>query len=150
MVKLDEKDRVIIQALLENSKQTTGRLSKKINIPITTIHNRIQKLIKEKVILNYTLNLDYKKLGKPIFAYIGVTVDYQAAGPGKKIRQETVAKEIKKISGVQEVTIMTGGTDILAKVIASDIFELNEVVTEKMRNVQGVDKTQTSIVLLEV
>ena len=45
---------------------------------------------------------------------------------------------------------MTGGTDILAKVIAGDIFELNEVVTEKMRNIAGVDKTQTSIVLLEV
>jgi len=147
---LDEKDRVIIQALLENSKQTTGRLSKKLGIPITTIHNHIKKLEKEKVILNYTLNLDYAKLGKPIFAHIGVTVDYLAGGSGKKINQTDVAKDIRKIDGVQEVTIMTGGTDILVKVIASDIFELNRVVTEKMRNITGVDKTQTSIVLQKV
>jgi DNA-binding Lrp family transcriptional regulator len=45
---------------------------------------------------------------------------------------------------------MTGGTDILVKALAADIFSLNQIVTEKMRNVIGVDKTQTSIVLQEV
>ncbi len=147
---LDEKDRAIIRELLENSKLTTSKLSKKLGIPITTVHNRIKKLEQEQIILNYTLNLDYKKLGQPILAYIGITVDYKAAGANKKISQKDVATSIKKIPGVQDVTIMTGGTDILAKVLASDIMELNEIVTEKMRNVLGVDKTQTSIVLMEV
>jgi DNA-binding Lrp family transcriptional regulator len=149
-MKLDEKDRTIIRALLENSKQTTGRMGKKLNIPITTIHNRIKKLEKEKIIMNYTVNLDYKKLGQPILAYIGISVDYGAAGVGKKINQTDIAKEIKKINGVHEVTIMTGGTDILAKILAADVFDLNRIVTEKMRSVIGVDKTQTSIVLQEV
>jgi len=149
-MELDEKDRRIIIELEKDAKQTTGKLSKKLRMPVTTIHNRIKKLTQEGVILNYTLNLDYSKLGKPIFAHIGVSVDYQAGELGKKINQVQVAKNIKKIQGVQRVTIMTGGTDILVKVIAADIFELNEIVTEKMRNVIGVDKTQTAIVLKEV
>ena len=61
-----------------------------------------------------------------------------------------VAREIRKIEGVQEVKIITGGTDIIVKVLARDIADLNEIVTEKLRNVVGVDKTQTSIVLKEV
>jgi len=148
-MKFDDKDRAILRELMANSKQTTNRLSKRLNIPITTIHNRIKKLEKEKVILNYTVKLDYKKLGKPIPAVIGITVNYSVM-PGKKISQLEIAKEIKKIDGVQEVTLMTGGTDIMVKVLASDIEELNTFVTEKLRNISGVDKTQTSIVLKEV
>jgi Lrp/AsnC family transcriptional regulator, leucine-responsive regulatory protein len=147
---IDKKDHAIMKELLRDSRQTTAALSKRLNMPITTIHNRIMKLRKNKVILNYTINPDYIKLGTPIFAYIGVSVDYLAAGPHKKIKQSDVAKELKKIEGIQEVTIMTGGTDILVKALAADIFALNLIVTEKMRNVTGVDKTQTSIVLQEV
>ncbi len=149
-MKIDEKDRAIVHELTQNSKQTTNQLSKKLKIPITTIHNRIKKLEREKIILNYTLNLDHNKLGKPVPAYIGISVNYQAGGVGGKISQTNVAEEIKKIEGVQEVRIMTGGSDILVKVLARDIPELNEIVTERLRNVLGVDKTQTSIVLKEV
>lgn len=150
MVDLDQKDRDIIRELVSDAKQTTSKLGKKLQMPITTVHNRIKKLERLGVIQNYTVNLNFQKLGKPIFAFIGVNVDYQAGGVGVKIHQVKVAEAIKRIPGVQEVTIMTGGADILVKIIASDVFELNEIVTEKMRNVTGVDKTQTSIVLKDV
>ncbi|PIN75121.1 AsnC family transcriptional regulator [Candidatus Woesearchaeota archaeon CG10_big_fil_rev_8_21_14_0_10_37_12] len=148
-MKLDDKDRAIIRELLKNSKQTTSQLGKKLNMPITTVHNRIKKLEKEQIIRHYTVNLDYKKLGQPILAFIGVTINYQA-DPKKLINQTEIAKEIKKISCVQECTIMTGGTDLMVKVLASDIMELNDIVTERLRNIVGVDKTQTAIVLKEV
>ena len=110
MADLDEKDRKIITALLENSRQTTGRMSKKLNLPITTIHNRIKKLLREGVIRNFTINLDYKKLGKPIFAHVGVIVDYQAAGRGKKVNQVEVAESIKRIEGrKQKWSNLVGG-----------------------------------------
>ncbi len=144
-MKIDKKDRAIITALVKDSKQTTSKLSKNLLIPITTIHNRIKKLEKQGIINNYTVNLNYQKLGKNIQAYISVTVDYSLAN-----NQAEVAKKIKTIPGIQEVTIMTGGTDIQVKAITKDIFELNEIVTEKMRTIPGVDKTQTAIVLKEL
>jgi DNA-binding Lrp family transcriptional regulator len=148
MVVVDAKDRKIIEELVRDSRQTTSKLSKKLNIPITTIHNRIKKLIKTGVIINYTLNLDHNLLGRPVPAYIGVTINYTV--PGKKVNQTNIANEIKKIEGVYEVYILTGGSDILVKVLVKDITELNNFVTEKLRNVAGVDKTQTSIILKEL
>ncbi|MBI4452933.1 Lrp/AsnC family transcriptional regulator [Candidatus Woesearchaeota archaeon] len=145
---VDNKDRRIIEELVRDSRQTTSQLSKKLNIPITTIHNRIKKLIKTGVIINYTVNLDHNLLGRPVPAYIGVTINYTV--PGKKINQTDIANQIKKIEGVYEVYILTGGSDILVKVLVKDITELNTFVTEKLRNVVGVDKTQTSIILKEV
>ena len=49
-MKIDKKDRKIIAELVLDSRQTTGKLSKKLNIPVTTVHNRIKKLIKMGVI----------------------------------------------------------------------------------------------------
>ncbi len=145
---VDNKDRRIVEELVKDSRQTTHKLSKKLNIPITTVHNRIKKLIKKGIIINYTVNLDHNQLGRPIPAYIGVTINYNV--PGKKISQIEVAKKIKAVEGVYETYIMTGGSDIFVKVLARDIQDLNLLVTAKLRNVVGVDKTQTAIILKEL
>lgn len=147
-IKIDNKDRLIITELIKDSRQTTSQLSRKLKIPITTIHNHIKKLVKGGVIVNYTVNLDHKQLGRPVPAYVGITINYDVRG--EKITQVDVARQIKLIPGVQEVHIMTGGSDILVKVLAKDIDDLNEIVTEKLRAVDGVDKTQTAIVLKDV
>ena len=145
---VDAKDRKIIEELVRDSRQTTSALSKKLNIPITTIHNRIKKLIKEGVIINYTINLNHNLLGRPVPAYVGITINYNV--PGKKISQTNIANQLKNIEGVYEVYILTGGSDILVKVLVKDITELNQLVTERLRNVDGIDKTQTSIILKEM
>ena len=145
---IDNKDKKIIEELIKDSRQTTSQLSKKLNIPITTIHNRIKKLIETGVIVNYTVNLNHALLGRTIPAYIWISINYNV--PGKKINQSEISSQLKKIDGVYEVYILTGGSDILVKVLVKDIAELNSLVTDKLRNVAGVDKTQTSIILKEI
>ena len=81
-------------------------------------------------------------------AYILVTITY-VLPDGRKVSQENVAKEIKSV-GAEDVMIVTGATDILIKVRAKDIDGLNNFIISKLRNVDGVDKTQTLIVLKEI
>lgn len=146
---LDEKDLRIIEVLKQNSKLTTQQIAKKVNIPITTIHNRIKNLERLGVIKGYSVVLDYKMLGRPILGYVLVTA-VSALPTGKKLFQEDVAKEIRKLHGVEEVCIVTGGTDILVKVRVKDVDELNDFLIKKLRRIDGVDKTQTMIVLSSV
>lgn len=141
MEKMDEKDKIILDLLVENSKLTSQEISKKTRIPMTTVHNRIKKLEQNGIIKAYTVNLDLKKLGKTITAYVLTTVDY------KQVLQETVAKKIKAIEGVIEVAIITGQTDIIVKVASEDIDSLNEFVIRKLRNIEGVTNTQTLVIL---
>jgi DNA-binding Lrp family transcriptional regulator len=145
-MKIDDKDTKVLELLKENSKLGTNQMSKRLRMPITTVHNRIKKLEKEGVIQGYTLKIDYKKIGYPIKAFILVNVSYTLPD-GEKIDQEELAKKIKKLEGVEEVNIMTGVTDILLSVRVKDIEQLNDFVIRKLRNIPGVDKTQTMIVL---
>ncbi len=146
--KPDEKDISIIKCLKEDCKQPIESIGKKTGIPPTTVHNRIKKMEKEKVILNSTVNVDLKKLGKAVTAFVGVKINYNVMA--KKIKQDEVAKEIKKIDGIEYVAVITGDTDIMAKAVAKDTEELNTIITKKLRNIDGVDKTQTMIVLEQI
>ncbi len=148
-MELDEKDLMILDELKNNSKQRTSGISKKTGIPITTVHNRVKKLESEGIIKNYTVNIDYEKLGKKISAYILVNVIYKLSD-GSKLSQRSVAEKIKSFPRVEEVNIMAGATDMLIKVRANDVKDLNYFVIEKLRELDGVDKTQTLIVLEEV
>lgn len=148
-IKLDKKDLAVLECLRENARLSTRKIAKKVNMPITTVHNRIRKLEKYEVIKNYTLNLNHEKLGKWAYAYILVSVTYNPL-EGKIRDQEEVAREIKKLPGVEEVCTITGVSDALVKVRHKNMAELNEFLVKKLRKVKGVARTQTTIVLKSV
>lgn len=146
---MDEKDEKILKLLRENSKLTTQQISKKTLVPITTVHNRIKKLEKERIIKKYTVEVDNKKLGINIAAYIHIVVDYRLLKEIKMSQHELV-KKLKQHEFVEEAAMVTGGTDIIIKVRVKDIDELDDFVTKKLRNIDGIEKTQTMIVLNEI
>ena len=146
---LDEKDLRVLDELKENAKRTTSQISKRVNLPITTVHNRIKKLEKLGIIKRYTVELDYKKLDKPMTAYVMVQVIYMLPS-GIKVMQEDVAKHIKGLPGVELVELLTGTTDIMVKVRVKDVDELNDFIIRKLRKIEGVDKVQTSVVLSKI
>ena len=149
MYNFDEKDIDILNLLNKDAKLTSLQISKKTGIPATTIHNRIKKMEANGIILRYSIVTDTKKLGIKIKAYIMVCVEYMTPA-GRKISQTELAQEIKKYPLVDEVCIITGGTDILVKVHSKDIDELNDFIINKLRSIDGVAKTDTMVVLSEV
>ena len=146
---MDKKDEQIIEILKENSKLSTQQISKKTSIPITTVHNRIKKLEKEGVIKRYTLELDNKKLGKDIAAYINIVVDYRLLKE-KNLSQHELARKLKQHEFVEEAAMITGGTDLIIKVRVKNLDQLDNFVTKYLRNIEGIEKTQTMVILNEI
>jgi DNA-binding Lrp family transcriptional regulator len=110
------------------------------------VHNRIKRLEKLGIIRKYSAEIDWKKAGKPVTAFVLVSFEY-ILPTGGKVQQEDAAKEIRGLAGVEEVSILAGGADMLVKVRAKDLDDLNDFVVRKLRNIAGVDKSQTMIVL---
>jgi len=142
---LDEKDVALLELLQENARLTVKELSRKIGSPITTTHARLKRLEREGFIKAYRAILDPKKLGFNTLAYIFISFSRE-----KGLDQREVASEIAKIPEIQEVHIITGEWDILAKVRVSNVDELGDLVVNKLRNIKGVEKTYTSVVLENV
>ena len=61
--------------------------------------------------------------------------------------EERVLKEIRKVPNVKECHRVYGVYDMIAKVEAGSMDKLKEVVTWKIRRLEGVRSTLTTIVV---
>jgi len=135
-------DERILAELQKNAKATTSAISKWTGIPTSTVHHRIKRMEKEKIIKTYRPVVDYEKIGKGISALIFVTTE-------PKADQGTLAKLLRNLPNVERTQIITGVYDILVEVHVGSMHELNTLLVNTIRKTEGVDKTQTMMILDE-
>jgi len=143
---LDEKDKKILEALQEHADYPTRKIAKKTLLPITTVHNRIQRLKKEKVITKFTIELDQSKIDRSFAAYILISADLQLLKQKKKSQHDLVRK-LREWSFIERADIVSGGTDIVALVRVKDVHEFDKVLLSKLQQIEGIAKTQSLIVI---
>ncbi|MBU0980561.1 MAG: Lrp/AsnC family transcriptional regulator [Nanoarchaeota archaeon] len=146
---VDDKDRRILEVLLKDADFTTRKIAKVTRLPITTVHNRIKKLKKQGVIKGYTLRLDHEKLGLPLAAYILVNASLMELKEAK-LTQSWLAKKLRAIPFVEEVSVVTGTADLMLKVRVASIKEFNSVLMEQIQSLDGIKNTTTLMVLEEL
>ncbi len=59
----------------------------------------------------------------------------------------SVANELSKISEIKEFYPVTGGIDIITKVEGKDVETIAKTILAKIHKIEGVDRTQTHIVV---
>lgn len=121
-------------------------LAKKLNAPLSTVHFRMKRLEKEKVIKYYKGEIDWKKAGFTITAIVLINVD-KVVLKEKKRTQEMILKELQDVLYVREGYIITGEGDIMVKIIARDTSHLKEIILNYIDSKEGIVKTNTMIVL---
>lgn len=146
--KLDEKDRKILEVLQKHGDYTTRQIAKKTLLPATTIHNRIIKLKNEKIIRRFTIDIEPKAVGKQFMAYVLISADLQLLKQKKKTQYD-IAKELRSFAFIDRADIVSGGTDIVALVRVKDVEEFDKVLLGKLQLVEGIEKTQSLIVIKE-
>lgn len=136
---LDSKDFLILEHLEKEADLTTKKLASTLNLPQTTVHNRLNKLKKHGVIKKYVAVLDYRKMNKPLSAYVLLDIDY--------IDHDEIAKKLAAMPFVTEISAVTGANDIIIKVRAKDAEELGEIVLKNIKRLGGVARTETMLIL---
>jgi len=144
--KIDEKDLAILHVLEGHGDYTVRKISKKTLLAPTTVHSRLKKLKKLGVIRKYTIDVDERKLGLMLGAYILISADLKMLKEKRK-SQYDLMEEIKGMGGVESVDIVTGVTDLIAKVRVKDIEQFDKLLLGKLQLIEGVSKTQTMIIM---
>ncbi len=131
----DSKDLKIIEILKSNAREPIRDIAKKTGIRPSTIHQRIQRLIKNKVIEKFTIRLNDKAVGENFIAFMlikGTTSDYITS----KFLND---KNIKEVFGV------TGEYDVLVKLKFKDVEEFNGFLINFRKEMKGVQSTLTMV-----
>ena len=142
--KLDEKDIQILRLLQKNSKITIREISKLVKAAPTTVFAKIKRMEKNGIIKEYRAILDSTKLGKGTTVFVLASITYRMEG--QKLSQREIAKKIAKFPEVQEVHIIAGDWDLLIKVKAESAEAIGNFVIDKLRLVDGIEKTLTCVV----
>lgn len=138
-IALDELDKEIISALLEDAKRPYINIAAELKVSGGTIHVRMERLMRLGIVKGSTLILDYKKLGYDVLAFIGINL-HQARDYRKVIQKLT---EIRQIV---EAYYSTGQYNIFTKVLLEDIPSLHAFLL-KVQEIKEVHSTQTILVL---
>ncbi|MEM0135272.1 MAG: Lrp/AsnC family transcriptional regulator [Thermoplasmatales archaeon] len=145
MKEIDEFDNLIVNYLLNNGRDRITNIADQLNLNRVTVAQRLEKLVKTGVIRKFTVKLDYESLGLNVLAF--VFISFKKSG---STTQEELAQSISSLGGVEEVHIIAGEFDIMAKVRARSLRELGEKVVNKIRGYPGVENTFSHIVFQTV
>lgn len=139
LTQLDKKNKSIIAILKEDSRVSIRDIAKKTGIRPSTVHDRIVKLKKEKIIEKFTLKLNNKAVGENFIVFMLVKTK-----PSKIFDEELLHnKHVKEIFGV------TGEYDVLLKLKFKDVEEFNNFVL-KFRREKQIVTTMTMVVTANV
>ncbi|HDJ94870.1 MAG TPA: Lrp/AsnC family transcriptional regulator [Acidilobales archaeon] len=135
---LDELDKKIINALIENPRITYRKLAKSLGVSVGTVYNRVKKLMSRGIIRDFTVQVDFSKVGYDVTALILVKVD------GKHIID--VEREVARYPNVCAVYDVTGEFDVIVVAKFRNIGELNKFIKNLLAK-PYVLSTNTSIAL---
>ncbi|MHB8567357.1 MAG: Lrp/AsnC family transcriptional regulator [Nitrososphaerales archaeon] len=134
----DAKDEMILQKLKLDSSRSVSDIANELQMPRTTVQERVKRLIQNGVIRRFTIQQDYSKLGKSVTAFIFVSFF-----SGSGISQREAAQRIAEIPDIFEVHVISGDWDIIVKARGESIQSIGELVLDRIRNVKGVERTLT-------
>lgn len=137
-VDLDNTDLGIINILLKDGTKNLSEIASILKVGIATVHRRLRKLREEGVIEGYSLLINPKKIGLNIIALTELKIDI-----GK---EEEILAQIEKVVAVTEIYKISGQYEIVLKIKAFDLDNLNEIIS-KIKGIKGIEGMNTNIVL---
>lgn len=138
--KIDALDKKILCILSKNARMPFKDVAAECNVSRAAIHQRVQKLIDEGVILGSSFNINPKSLGYSTCTYVGITLER-----GNMYRK--VVERIAMIPEIVECHYTTGSYTMLIKLYARDNEQLMSLLNDKLQAIPGVISTETLISL---
>jgi Lrp/AsnC family leucine-responsive transcriptional regulator len=137
---MDQIDKKILEILQHNSRATSSDISKEVSLSLPAVSDRIRKLEEAGVIVQYTLKIDRPACDFHLLALIFVSI-------GGTEFIENFRKTVVAFPQVLECHHMAGDYDYLLKVLVRDTTELEDFLSRQLKGIEGVQKTNTQIVL---
>jgi len=138
---IDKTDKLILACLIENARMPYTEIAKKVKVSAGTIHGRVKKLEKRRIITGATLRVNYDVVGYTFTAYVGVIL-------ARTIESEKIIEKMTKIPEITVASIISGQYGILCKIRCRDTKDAKNIIY-KINNIQGVLRTESMISLEE-
>ena len=140
MKNLDEKDKTILEMLIEDSRRPYHEIAKEVKLSESTVRKRVIKLQEEGVIEKFTIKI-CREEERCIYAFITLI-------PRNQSELKQLLRETQILPQCEEVYFLAGECGILVKVNVPEINELDALI-ETFRGRTDVKSVERVCVVLK-
>ncbi|NQZ32804.1 MAG: Lrp/AsnC family transcriptional regulator [Oceanospirillaceae bacterium] len=143
--KLNKIDLNILNQLQSDGRISNSKLATQVSLSETPCWRRLKKLEEEGYIESYQANLDRRKLGFGVMAFVQLTLtehDEQTTSDFEAI--------IINNDNVLSCHNTTGEADFLLQVVAKDLDDYSNFVDSVLRKLPGISAIRSNISLREL
>lgn len=136
---MDERDLQILKAIAELGTGSPERIHEETDIPISTIHYRLNNLRESGVIENDLYDLNLEKLGLGVTVIVEVLADYSDS-------YDEVAEQLLDVEGVTQAYFTMGETDFVVVARLSDSDKVERLIRD-FEAIEEVERTNSTFVV---
>ena len=139
---MDIIDVKILEVLQANSRVSISELSKKVNLSLSAVRERLKKLESSNVIEKYTVILNSQALDKELSVIMNISLEnpHQTSEFLNFVRTE---------DEILECHYVTGEYDYVLKITTRNTATLEHLMN-RIKGISGIKRTQTNVVLSSV
>jgi Lrp/AsnC family transcriptional regulator for asnA, asnC and gidA len=134
---LDDISKAIIEQLQLDGRRSYAAIGKAVGLSEAAVRQRVQRLT-DAGVMQVVAVTDPLELGFDRQAMIGIKAEGAL---------EPIADELAKMDEVEYVVVTAGSFDILAEVLCESDEHLLQVLSERVRQIEGVKATETFVYL---
>ncbi|MFI7060054.1 Lrp/AsnC family transcriptional regulator [Kribbella sp. NPDC050124] len=134
---MDDTSKAIIEQLQRDGRRSYAAIGKAVGLSEAAVRQRVQRLT-DAGVMQVVAVTDPLQLGFDRQAMIGIKAEGAL---------EPIADELAKMDEVEYVVITAGSFDLLAEVLCESDQHLLQVLSERIRQIEGVKATETFVYL---
>ncbi|MFF2480049.1 Lrp/AsnC family transcriptional regulator [Paenibacillus sp. NPDC058071] len=136
---LDSIDNHILQRLAQNSRTSYTNLAKEVGLSGVAVKERIDRLVNQGIIEQFSIVISAEKLGKKISAYLELEVEPASL-------DETV-EALKANERVAVLYEMTGPCLLHVHILVESMDEMEQFMHESIYSLRGLVRVENQILL---
>jgi Lrp/AsnC family transcriptional regulator, leucine-responsive regulatory protein len=142
---LDRYDVAILAALQADARLSNAELAARIGLSAAPTWRRVKWLEQNRYITGYRAEVDRRRIGLGVFAFVRVDAERNAGGAAKLLEDA-----IRRLPEVTACHYISGAGTFELQVMATDLDAFSRFATETLLNLPNVKDIHTSFSLGEV
>jgi len=145
VAQLDQLDRKILSALMENGRLTTAELAERVGLSQSPCWTRVKRLEASGTIKGYVAVLDQRSIGASNIVFVEITLNRHDENA-----LEQFGAALASIPEVTEAHLVTGDYDYLVKVAVADTSHYERFLRESLYRIPGIRHSRSTFALREL
>jgi len=133
---LDQFDLKILSILENDGRIPFTNIAQELNISNSMVHQRVQRLIDQEILIGIKPILNEKKLGYDWASFTGITLE-------KDHDSDRIIEALRSIPEVTECYYISGAFTLFIRITAKNHEHMRKVLYEKIDSIPGIAKTDS-------